>query len=54
MRMRYVGPLTEEQWNEVVAALKRGPTPEQVEALRIAKERTAHLFPNRDKDRTES
>ena len=54
MRMRYVRPLTEEQWNEVVAALKRGPTPEQVEAMRIAKERTAHLFPNRGEDRTGS
>ena len=52
--MRYVGPLTEEQWNKVVAALERGPTPEQVEALREAKARTAHLFPNRDKDRAGS
>ena len=51
MRMRYVRSLTEEEWDRVVAALKRGPTPEQVEALRVAKERTAHLFPCRCKDR---
>ena len=51
MRMRYVKPLNEEAWNKVVAALERGPTPEQVEALRVAKERTAHLFPCRCKDR---
>ena len=54
MRMRYPRSLTEEEWERVVAALKRGPTPEQVEAMRIARERTAHLFPNRDKDRAGS
>ena len=51
MRMRYVKPLDEEAWDKVVAALKRGPTPEQVEALRVARERTDHLFPCRRKDR---
>ena len=54
MRMRYVKPLNDEAWDRVVAALKRGPTPEQVEALRVAKERTDHLFPNRREDRTGS
>ena len=54
MRMRYVRSLTEEEWDRVVTALERGPTPEQVEALRVAKERTAHLFPNRGEDRTRS
>ena len=47
--MRHERSLTEE-WDRVVAALKRGPTPEQVGALREAKERTGHLFPNRGKD----
>ena len=51
MRMRYVRSLTEEEWDKVVAALERGPTPEQVEALRVAKERTDHLLPCRCKDR---
>lgn len=31
MPLRYVRPLDEESWNRVVAALKRGPTPKQVE-----------------------
>ena len=31
MVLRYVGPIDEESWNKVMAALKRGPTPEQVE-----------------------
>ena len=31
MTRRYVRPLDEESWNKLVAALKRGPTPEQVE-----------------------
>ena len=31
MTRRYVRPLDEETWNKLVAALKRGPTPEQVE-----------------------
>ena len=30
MVLRYVGPIDEESWNKVMAALKRGPTPEQV------------------------
>ena len=30
MTRRYVRPLDEEAWNKLVAALKRGPTPEQV------------------------
>lgn len=47
MRMRHVRSLTEEEWDTVTAALRRGPTPEQVEALRVAKERTGHLFPRR-------
>lgn len=42
MTLRYVRPLDEESWNKVVAALKRGPTPEQVKAkerlLAIARE----------------
>ena len=54
MRMRYVRSLTEAEWDKVVTALKRGPTPEQVEAMRVAKERTDHLFPNRGEDRTGS
>ena len=51
MRMRYVRSLTKEEWDKVVADLKRGPTPAQVEALRVAKERTAHLFPGQSGDR---
>ena len=47
MRMRYVRSLTDEEWETVTAALRRGPTPEQVEAMRVAKERTDHLFPDR-------
>lgn len=47
MRMRYVRSLTEEEWEKVTAALRRGPTPEQVEAMRVAKERTDHMFPDR-------
>ena len=31
MPLRYMRPLDEETWNKLVAALKRGPTPEQVE-----------------------
>lgn len=31
MPLRYMRPLDEESWNRVVAALKRGPTPKQVE-----------------------
>ena len=50
MRMRHVRPLTEEEWNKVVAALRRGPTPEQVKAMEVAKERTRHLFPAQEDD----
>lgn len=32
MTLRYVRPLDDESWNRVVAALKRGPTPDQVKA----------------------
>ena len=51
MRLRHARPLTEEEWDKVVAALKRGPTPEQVRAMKRAKERTAHLFPEQREDR---
>ena len=51
MRLRYARPLTEEEWNRVVAALKRGPTPEQVRVMKRARERTAHLFPEPSGDR---
>ena len=53
MRMRHVRPLTEDEWDKVVAALKRGPTPEQVKAMERAKECTRHLFPAQRRDDTE-
>ena len=33
-----IRPLTEEEWENFVAALRRGPTPRQVEAVKRAKE----------------
>ena len=51
MRLRFARPLTEDEWNRVVAALKRGPSPEQVRAMKRARERTAHLFPEGREDR---
>ena len=41
-------PLTREEWEHFVAALRRGPTPEQVEAVRRAKEiaSTIRLLPD--------
>ena len=33
-----IRPLSEEEWNNLVAALRRGPTPEQVRAVERAKE----------------
>lgn len=43
MVLRYVRPLDEESWNRVVAALKRGPTPEQVKAKERLLEITQHV-----------
>ena len=33
-----IRPLTREEWEHLVAALRRGPSPEQVEAVKRAKE----------------
>ena len=36
MALKVVEPLDEEQWNQVVAALERGPTNEQKEMIEEA------------------
>ncbi len=43
-----IRPLSEEEWNNLVAALRRGPTPEQVRAVERAKEiaKTIKVLPD--------
>ena len=48
--LRYVRPLDEESWNRVVAALKRGPTPEQVKAKERLLEIALQIKSNDDDD----
>ena len=50
MVLRYVKPLPPEAWEDFMAALKRGPTPEQVRIKERAIELTRHMFPPEDED----
>lgn len=50
MVLRYVRPLPPEAWEDFMAALKRGPTPEQVRIKERAIELTRHMFPPEDED----
>ena len=49
--LRHVKPLPPEAWEDFMAALKRGPTPEQVRIKKEAIERTRHMFQSEDWDR---
>ena len=53
MVLRHVKPLPPEAWEDFMAALERGPTPEQVRAKERAIELTRHMFPPEDGDRRE-
>lgn len=50
MVLRHVRPLPPEAWDDFVAALKRGPTPEQVRAMERAMELTRHMAKPGDED----
>ena len=50
MALRHVKPLPPEAWEDFMAALERGPTPEQVRAKERAIELTRHMFPPEDGD----
>lgn len=41
--MREVKPLGDEQWAMLVEQLEKGPTPEMVRAVELAKERIKHI-----------
>ena len=43
MVIRRVSPLKHEDWVALVAELKKGPSPEQVRAVKDALEKTKHL-----------
>ena len=43
MTLRRVSPLKHEDWVALVADLKKGPSPEQVRAVKDALEKTKHL-----------
>ena len=48
MALRRASPLEHEDWVALVAELKKGPSPEQVRAVREALEKTKHLKIPRD------
>lgn len=50
MALRHVRPLPREAWDDFVAALKRGPTPEQVRVMERAEELTGHMVRSRNED----
>ena len=50
MVLRHVRPLSPEAWEDFVAALERGPTPEQVRAMERAMELTRHMAEPGDED----
>ena len=50
MVLRHVRPLPPEAWEDFVAALERGPTPEQVRAMERAMELTRHMADPGDED----
>ena len=50
MVLRHVRPLPPEAWEDFVAALERGPTPEQVRAMERAMELTRHMTEPGDED----
>ena len=50
MVLRHVPPLSPEAWEDFMAALKRGPTPEQVRLMEEAKRLTGHMIRLRDED----
>lgn len=41
--MREVKPLGDEQWAMLVEQLEKGPTPEMIRAVELAKERIKHI-----------
>ena len=53
MVLRYVRPLPPEAWKDFLAALERGPTPEQVRFMEEAKKLTLHMVQSRDQYRKE-
>ena len=53
MVLRYVRPLPPEAWKDFLAALERGPTPEQVRFMAEAKKLTLHMVQSRDQVRKE-
>lgn len=50
MVVRHVRPLPPEVWDSFVAALRRGPTEEQVRAMERAMELTRHMAEPGDED----
>ena len=53
MVLRYVRPLPPEAWKDFLAALERGPTPEQVRFMEEAKKLTLHMVLSRDGEHRE-
>lgn len=49
MVLRHVPPLSPEAWEDFMAALKRGPTPEQVRFMEEAERLTGHMIRSNDK-----
>ena len=49
--LRHIKPLSPEAWEDFMAALKRGPTPEQVRIKKEAIERTRHMVLAETRDR---
>ena len=50
MVLRHVPPLSPEAWEDFMAALKRGPTPEQVKFREAAERLTGHMIRSNDED----
>lgn len=50
MVLRHVRPLPPEAWEDFVAALERGPTPEQVRAMERAMDITRYMAEPGDED----
>ena len=53
MVLRYVRPLPPEAWKDFLAALERGPTPEQVRFMEEAKKLTLHMVLSREGEHRE-
>lgn len=50
MVLRHIPPLSPEAWEDFMAALKRGPTPEQVKFMEEAERLTGHMIRSNHED----